>query len=94
MKVKSITYPTALDNGVDVDDDNIDVFVELDDGRIYCVVVSTYKNIATQMEKSNTDYLEAGSPLIIVKKLTYEIIEKAINDYAQDDAYWIKIYSL
>ncbi len=46
------------------------------------------------MEKSNTDYLEAGSPLIIVKKLTYEIIEKAINDYAQDDAYWIKIYGL
>ncbi len=94
MKVKSITYPTELDNGINIEDDNIDVFVELEDGRTYCVVVATYKNIATQMENSNKDYLEGGAPQIIVKKLTHEIIEQAINSHAEDDAYWIKIYGL
>ncbi len=94
MKIKSITYPTALHNGVNIEDDNIDVFVELEDSRTFCVVVATYKNIATQMENSKTDYLEGGCPQIIVKKLTHEIVEEAINSHAKEDAYWLKIYGL
>ena len=94
MVVKRITFPTQLEDIKDIDDDNIDVFVELDDGYIYTVVVATYKNIVTQMDEMKNDFLEAGSPFIVVKKLTKEVIEQAINSFAKDDAYWLKLYHL
>lgn len=94
MLVKKIIFPTPLESVEDIENDNIDVFVELDDGYTYTVVVATYKNIAALMESTNGEFLEAGSPFIIVKKLTKEIIESAINSYAEDDAYWLKLYHL
>ena len=51
MIVKKIIFPTQLKDIKDIDDDNIDVFVELDDGYSYTVVVATYKNIVSQMDK-------------------------------------------
>lgn len=95
MKIIKIEYPTTLDNGVDIEDDNIDVFVTLDNNVTYTVVVSTYKNIETLMNRQeNNNFLNPGCPFIIVKKLTYEIIEKAINSYADGDGYWLKMYGL
>ena len=94
MVVKRITFPTQLEKIEDIDNDNIDVFVELDDGYIYTVVVATYKNILTQMDEMKSDFLEAGCPFIIVKKLTKEVIEQAIKSFAKDDAYWLKLHHL
>ena len=91
MIVKNISFPTQLEDIQDISDDNIDVFVELDDGYIYTVVVATCKNIVSQMDAMKTDFLEAGCPFIIVRKLTKEIIEKAIESYAKEDAYWLKL---
>jgi len=37
------------------------------------------------------NFLEPGCLFIIVRKLTMKIIEKVINAYLQNDAYWLKL---
>jgi predicted phosphodiesterase len=91
MKVKKVEYPTPLSELNDVENDNIDVFVELEDGSSCTVVVSTPKNYYQYMEREGVDYY-CGAPDIIVKRLTEENIRNAINKYASDNAYWLKFY--
>lgn len=82
MLIKSISFPNCLENIVDIENDNIDVFVELENGYTYTVVVGTAKNIEFLMDKEKMNYFEPGHPFLIVKKLTKEIIYKAIEAYA------------
>ena len=51
------------------------------------MVVATVKNIESLMDKGKMNYFELGYPFIIVKKLTKEIINEAIEVYASDDTY-------
>jgi hypothetical protein len=90
--VKSINFPTYLEDITDIENSNIDVFVELEDAYTYTVVVATAKNIESLIDKEKMNYFEPGYPFIIVKKLTKEIITEAIEAYASDDAYWLKLY--
>jgi hypothetical protein len=92
MLIKSISFPTYLEDITDIENSNIDVFVELEDAYTYTVVVATAKNIESLMDKEKMNYFEPGYPFIIVKKLTKEIITEAIEAYASDDAYWLKLY--
>ena len=92
MLIKSIRFPTYLEDITDIENDNIDVFVDLEDGYTYTVVVATAKNIESLMDKEKMNYFEPGYPFIIVKKLTKEIISEAIEAYASDEAYWLKLY--
>ena len=91
MLIKSISFPTPLEDIIDIEEDNIDVFVELEDGYTHTVVVSTPKNLLSLMNKEKSDFAEPD-PVIIVRKLTKEIIAKALEAYAKDDAYWLKLY--
>ena len=91
MKVKHITFLSEIDD-IDIFDDNIDVAVELDDGREYVVVVATQKNLLTLMENEKSDFLSPGDPMIIVKKMTKEVVEEAIRAYAEDEGYYLKLY--
>ena len=93
MKVVKIEYPTALSKIKDIRNDNIDVFVELEDGTEYVVVVSTPQNFNWYMDKESIDFF-CGVPSIIVRELTKETIEEAIHAYASDEAYWLKYYHL
>ena len=72
--------------------DNLDVFVELEDGSEYCVIVGTPKNILYLMDKDGMNFSEAGIPFIIVRKLTFNIIKEAIESYAEGNAKWLKLY--
>jgi len=92
MLIKSISFPTYLEDITDIENSNIDVFVELENGYTYTVVVATAKNIESLMNKEKMNYFEPGHPFIIVKKLTKEIITEAIEAYGSDDAYWLKLY--
>ena len=92
MLIKSISFPTYLEDITDIENSNIDVFVELEDAYTYTVVVATAKNIESLMDKERMNYFEPGYPFIIVKKLTKEIISEAIEAYASDEAYWLKLY--
>ena len=76
----------------DIYDDNLDVFVELQDGSEYTVIVGTPKNFLTLMNRQEMDFLEPGCPFIIVRKLTIEVIEKEIHAHTQDNAYWLKLH--
>jgi hypothetical protein len=92
MLIKSISFSTYLEDITDIESRNIDVFVELEDDYTYTVVVATAKNIESLMDKDKINYFEPGYSFIIVKKLTKEIITEAIEAYASDDAYWLKLY--
>ncbi len=94
MVVKKIRFPTYLEDIKDIENDNIDVFVELEDGYVYTLVVATAKNIETIMDQEKLNYFSTGHPFIIVKELTEEIIEEAVKAYAEEnDGYWLKWYN-
>jgi hypothetical protein len=91
--VVNIRFPTYLEDITDIENDNIDVFVELGDGYTYIVTVATAKNIESIMDQEKINYFEPGYPFIIVKKLTKDIIEETLKAYAEeDDGYWLKLY--
>ena len=93
MKVESITFLSDLEDVEDIFDDNIDVSVNLENGRNYVLVVGTPKNLLRLMENEKSDFLSPGDPIVIVKKITKEVIEEIIQAYAEDDAYCLKFYS-
>ena len=93
MKVESITFLSDLKDVEDIFDDNMDVAVKLDDGHEYIVVVATPKNLLTLMNNEKSDFLSPGDPMIIVKKMTKEVIEQAIEVYAENNGYYLKFYA-
>ena len=57
MLVKKISFvrPNLLEEIPDIEDYNLDVFVELEDGYTYTVVIATAKNIVSLMDKEKTN---------------------------------------
>ena len=94
MLIKSIKIDTELKTIEDLENDNVDVSIELEDGREYNVLVVTYKNILSLMNDEESDFLFPMGPMIVVKELNMENIERAIEAYAEDDADWLKLYHL
>ena len=43
MLIKSISFPTYLEDITDIENSNIDVFIELEDDGSYTVVIATAK---------------------------------------------------
>ena len=77
----------------DIYNDNIDVFVSLENGRSYKVTLGTYQNILSLLNQENSNFLPPGEPIIMVRKLTMAVIEEAIQAYATyRDAHWLKLY--
>jgi hypothetical protein len=94
MLIKSIKIDTELKTMEDIENDNVDVSIELEDEREYNVLVVTYKNILSLINDEESDFLFPMGPMIIVKELNMENIERAIEAYAKDDADWLKLYHL
>ncbi len=94
MKIIRVEYPTSLSSIEDIENDNIDVFIELKDGIKCTVVVATPKNLIWYMEKEGKNYLDKGTPFIFVKSLTEKNIMDALESFAEHDAYWLKLYHL
>ena len=44
------------------------------------------------MSQEKTNFIKPGVPMIIMKKLTKEIVREAIEAYGKDDGYWLKLY--
>jgi hypothetical protein len=78
---------------IDIFDDNIDAAIKLEDGYTYTVVITTPKNLLTAMDKGKNNFLSPGFPMIVVRQLTKDVIEQAIEAYAGDDAYYLKLYA-
>ena len=95
MLVKKISFipPDFLDEIPEIEDANLDVLVELEDGYTYTVTVVTPKNLISLMDRRKANFLGPITPLIVIRTLTKEIIEEAVKAYAEeDDAYWLKHY--
>jgi hypothetical protein len=91
VKIKSIDYLCDLSE-VNPEHDNLDVHVTLEDGREFTFVVATPNNVFWCMENEGIDYF-FGEPMIFVKCLTAENIEKAVKAIvAEDNGRWLKVY--
>lgn len=88
MKIKTIRI---LEEIIDLEIDSVDVLVKCENGYTYVVVVTTPAALADEMVQEKINYIKPQSPIIIVKKLTKQIIEEALFDYAENDAYWLKL---
>lgn len=88
MRVKHIRFAHEI---TDVHLDNVDVLVETDHGYTYTIVVCTPGNLLNQMEENKLNFITPDTPTIIVKELTEKIIREAIEIYAEDDGYWLKL---
>ena len=45
------------------------------------------------MNNEKSDFLSPSGPMIIVKKLTKEVVEDAIKVYAENNGYYLKFYA-
>jgi len=91
MKINRIRYLSRLDEN-NPDNDNMDVLVELDDGRSCLVVFSTPNNIYWCMENEGKDYF-FGVPIVFVKRLTAENLKRAIEAIIlEDEGKWFEDY--
>ena len=89
MHIKRIEF---LEDVKDASNDNIDVLVEKVDGSIFIVTVCTPQDFLEQMSQEKMNFIRPGLPMIIVKKLTKEIVKEAIEAYGEGDGYWLKLY--
>lgn len=77
---------------VNADDDNIDVHVELEDGRVFSIIVATPNNLIWCMDNEKTDYF-FGTPAVYVRRLAPELIREALDAVVtENDGYWLEIY--
>ena len=89
MRIKRIEFMHEI---TDVENGNVDVVVEDENGYTYVIVVGTSGDLLDEMEQEKTNFVRPGAIMIIVKKLTKEIVTEAIQAYAEDDGYWLKLY--
>ena len=90
-RVKRIEYLSALTE-VNSENDNVDVYVVLEDGREFTFVVATPNNIFWCMDNEGIDYF-FGEPVLFVRTLTRENVEKAIRAIvSENDGHWLSVY--
>ena len=77
-------------NQINPDNDNIDVCVTLDDGRVYTLLVATPNNIYWCMENEGVPYF-FGSPPVFVRTLTVENIREAVEALVKEPK-WLEVY--
>jgi len=91
VKIVAINYPSDLTE-CNPENDNLDVHVVLDDGREFTFTVATPNNISWCMENEGISYF-FGEPMVFVKNLTKENIDKAMERIvAEDGGKWLTVY--
>ena len=88
MKIKRIEFAHEI---TDPYIDNLNIFVENENGYTYTIVVRTPDDLLDQMEQEKINFIMPDNPKIIVKKLTEQIVREAIQAYAENDGYWLKL---
>jgi len=79
---------------VDVENDNVDVHMHLEDGRVYSFLFATPKNIYRCMDNERIDFF-FGVPPILVRQLTTENIRRALEALiAEDSDKWLEVYGV
>ena len=89
MLIKSIRI---LDEISDIENDSIDVCVDCEDNFTVTVSVATTKYVLQRMDEQKSNFSNPNELIIVVRKLTQEIIAEAIEAYAKDNAFWLKLH--
>jgi hypothetical protein len=84
MKIQRIEYPSPIEEN-DPENDNIDVHVYLDDGRVYSFLFATPNNIFWCMENEGIDYFFGFPPPVFVNRLTRDNVERALHALLSED---------
>src|SRR5690242_11563684 len=91
MKIRSIKYLSPIDH-IKAENDNIDVHVELSDGRVFSILVATPNNMYWCMDNEGIDYY-FGTPAVYVRSLTPDNVRLALEALVADsDGYWLEMY--
>ena len=56
------------------------------------IIISTPGDLLDQMEQEKIHFIMPDTTRIIVKKLTEQIVREAIQAYAENDGYWLKLW--
>ena len=83
-------FPTDFNN-VNPENDNIDLCIELPNGRKYTLVISTPQNLQHLISSGGKPYLEPSLPFLFVDQLTEENIRLLIDELVKD-AILLRIY--
>ena len=86
-----IIFPTAFD-GINLDNDNMDVLVQTENGKQYTFVVATPDNVKYLMKKDNVPFLKPGLPFLFVEKLTETNIRMVVESLLEEDEQLIRVY--
>jgi len=89
MLIKNIRI---IDEITDIENDSIDVCVESEDGYTYTVSIATTKNLLQRMDQEKSNFSNPSELVIVVRKLTQEIITETLEAYAEDNAFWLKLH--
>lgn len=92
MKIEKWKFLISDYDMLDKNNDNIDVSVTLENGETFIVVIATVKNIEQQISNEGKGYLPPGCPQIIVDSLTEDIVNRALSEFADSDAHWLKFH--
>ena len=82
MLIKNIRI---IDQITDIENDSIDVFVDSEDGYTYTVSIATIKNLLQRMDQEKSNFSRPSELVIVVRKITKEIITDAIEAFAKDN---------
>jgi hypothetical protein len=75
---------------INPDNDNVDVLVRLDDGRVFALLIATPSNIYWCMDNEAHDYY-FGTPPLFVRTLTRRNVENAVGALIQKPE-WLNVY--
>src|SRR4051812_48833045 len=89
MRIKNIRIFEEI---TDTENDCIDVCVDSEDGYTFTVSIATTKYLLQRMDDEKSNFSDPNELVIVVRKLTPEIITEALEAYAEDDGFWLKLY--
>jgi hypothetical protein len=91
MKIRAIHYLGGLSE-VNTENGNLDVHVELEDGRVFSIVVATPNNITWCMDNEGIDYY-FGTPVVFVRLLRRDYIDSALEAIIlENNGMWLELY--
>ena len=81
-----------LDEITDIENNSIDVCVDSEDDYTFTVSIATTKHLLQRMDEEKSNFSNPNELIIVVRKLTQEIITEALEAYAEDNAFWLKLH--
>ena len=76
---------------INPENDNVDVRLRLDDGRVFGLLVATPNNIYWCMDNGSTDFY-FGVPPLFVRRITRQSVETAIAALLKEPQ-WLSTYA-